>query len=279
MIVDAHQHLWRIGRNGHEWPTPDLVAIHRDFDAADLQSVTQAAGVAGTVLVQSQPNDADTAWMLEVAAETPLIKGVVGWTDLAAPEAPARIAGLARRPKLKGLRPMLQVLAEDDWILRDEVRPALAAMCDHGLTFDTLVFPRHLPFIDRLARDWPPLAIVVDHGAKPPIAATNGLNTAWAEAIKRVAQNENAYSKLSGLLTEMNDGQPHGDMAPYADHLYTVFGPDRLMWGSDWPVVNLSAPYTDWLGWTTAWLADKPPHARDAILAGTATRFYSLDRD
>ena len=277
MIVDAHQHLWQIERNGHEWPTPDLDAIYRDFEAANLQAVTQAAAVTATVLVQSQPNDTDTGWMLDVAADTPLIRGVVGWTDLAAPDAPARIARLARRPKLKGLRPMLQGLADDAWILRDEVRPALAAMIDHGLTFDALIFPRHLPVIDQLARDWPSLPIVIDHGAKPPIAAARELDGAWAEAISRVAQNENVYGKLSGLMTEMNPDQPHDDMTDYADHLYAVFGPERLMWGSDWPVVGLRAPYSAWFDWTAAWLTAKPSHARDAILGRTATRFYSLN--
>lgn len=276
MIIDAHQHLWQIGRNGHAWPTPDLHAIHRDFGVADLVAVTQAAGVDATVLVQSQPNEADTNWMLDTAAESRLIQGVVGWTDLAAPDAPATIAALARRPKLKGLRPMLQGLADDNWILRDDVRPALKAMCDHGLTFDALVFSRHLAAIDRLAEAFPDLSIVIDHGAKPPIASSAGLDTAWADAMHRLAHRENVYAKLSGLLTEMSPDQPRDAMRPYADHLHAVFGPERLMWGSDWPVVNLRTGWQDWYDWTLAWLADKPAADHVAILGRTAQQFYRI---
>lgn len=275
MIVDAHQHLWRIGQNGHEWPTADLGAIYRDFGPADLQVVTEEAGVTATVLVQSQPNDADTDWMLDIAAETPLIKGVVGWTDLAAPDAAARIAALARRPKLKGLRPMLQGLGDDGWILRDDVRPALNAMCDYGLTFDALVFTRHLPFIAQLAERHSDLAIVIDHGAKPPIS--EDLDFAWANGITRLAAHESVYCKLSGLLTEMAPHQSLVDMTSYADHLYAAFGPDRVMWGSDWPVVLLRDSYRAWFDWTSAWLTAKPPSVRAAILGGTATRFYTLN--
>lgn len=279
MIVDAHQHLWRIGQDGkkygHEWPTPDLTAIHRDFEVADLLAVTQAAGIDATVLVQSQPDDRDTDWMLEVAADTPLIKGVIGWADLAAPDAPARIAHLARQPKLKGLRPMLQSLPEDDWIIRDAVKPALKAMCDHGLSFDALVFTRHLPHIISLAHNWPQLAIVIDHAAKPPVAAKP--DPAWSEAMFRVAGRENVYCKLSGLLTEMAPGQPYGHMSAHADHLYAAFGPDRLMWGSDWPVVLLRDSYRAWFDWTAHWLEVHPlarPTDGNAILGGTAARFY-----
>ncbi len=278
MIVDAHQHLWQIGKNGHAWPGPDLAAIYRDFESDDLAAVTGEVGVTATVLVQSQPNDADTDWMLAVAERTPLIRGVVGWADLAAEDAPGRIAHLARQPKLKGLRPMLQGLDDDNWILRDAVRPALAAMVDHGLTFDALVFPRHLTVIDKLAEAWPELAIVIDHGAKPQIGATHGLAAAWAEGMATLARRPNVCCKLSGLLTEMAPGQAPDDMRSYADHLYSTFGPDRLMWGSDWPVVELRSPYAGWFGWTSAWLADKPAAERHAILGRTAARFYSLDQ-
>lgn len=275
MIIDAHQHLWRIGRNGHEWPTPDLDALYRDFGPDDLARICAEAGVTGTVLVQSQPSDADTQWMLALATISPLIRGVVGWADLAAPDAAQRIASLARQPRLKGLRPMLQGLAQDDWILRDEVRPALAAMMARGLTFDALVHTRHLSSIGQLARRYPGLRIVIDHGAKPPFGMPGDM-ARWRDEIAAVAQNTNVSCKLSGLLTEMAGGQNETVLTPCADHLLASFGPDRLMWGSDWPVVLLKDSYSRWLDWTRRWLADKPETTRVTIMGETARRFYQL---
>ncbi len=274
MIVDSHQHLWQIGQNGHAWPTPDLVPIHRDFAATDLTAEAGAAGVDATVLVQSQPSDLDTDWMLEVAETSPLIQGVVGWADLEAPGAPQRLAELARRPKLRGIRPMLQGLSDDHWILRDTVKPALEALLEHGLRFDALVFTRHLTAIDTVAKTFPDLPIVIDHCAKPPLAS--GSLTAWRDAIARVADNANVTCKLSGLFTEMRADQPLGDATAVADHVLSIFGPDRLMWGSDWPVVLLRKPYGTWLDWTKAWLDGKTADVRTNILGNNARRVYAL---
>ncbi len=274
MIVDSHQHLWQIGQNGHEWPTPDLDAIHRDFVTADLVAETAAAGVDATVLVQSQPADSDTDWMLDIAEASPLIQGVVGWADLAAPGAVEHLVELAGRPKLKGIRPMLQGLPDDNWILSDAVAPALEALRDLGLRFDALVFTRHLPAIGRLAKALPELPIIIDHCAKPPIAA--GDLHIWREAIARVADNANVVCKLSGLFTEMHPDQSPDVATPVADHVLSVFGADRLMWGSDWPVVLLRQPYGSWLDWTKAWLGGKTADVRSHVLAGTARRVYAL---
>lgn len=275
MSIDAHQHLWRIGQNGHEWPTPDLDGIYRDFGPEDLANACDGLSIDGTVLVQSQPSAADTDWMLAVASITPLIRGVVGWTDMAAPDATQRIAALARQPKLKGLRPMLQGLPQDDWILREDVRPALEAMIIHDLAFDALVYTRHLSFIDRLAKRYPGLRIVIDHGAKPPLGHPEDM-AHWQEAIAAVAQNLNVSCKLSGLLTEMPDEQNENVLTPCADHLLAVFGADRLMWGSDWPVVLLKDSYNHWFNWTLRWLTDKPETTHTAIMGETARRFYQL---
>ena len=273
MILDAHHHLWRIGDNGHEWPTPDLGAIYRDFDAAELNAVLTGAGVDATVLIQSQPADADTEWMLAVAAEIPQIRGVVGWTDLAAPDAPERIAELARRPKLKGLRPMLQGLPRDDWIIQPDVQPALKAMIDHGLTFDALVFTRHLPFVTEIARAYPDLAIVIDHCAKPPVGRRDGIKV-WREKISQAAKRPNIYCKISGLPTELPSGAPMNDLSQIVRHVLQIFGPDRLMWGSDWPVVNLQSDYGSWLSWASQELGDLASYDRRKIFYETASRFY-----
>lgn len=275
MIIDAHQHLWRIGQNGHEWPTSDLGEIYSDFGPEDLAAACDGLNIDGTILVQSQPSDADTDWMLAVAAATPLIRGVVGWTDFAAPEASQRIAHLARHPKLKGLRPMLQGLPQDDWIVREDIRPALEAMTIHDLAFDALVYTRHLPFIDQLARRNPDLRIVIDHGAKPPLGHPEDM-AQWQDAIAAVARNANVSCKLSGLLTEMTAGQGEDGLAPCADHLLATFGADRLMWGSDWPVILLKDNYSRWFNWTLRWLTDKPETTQITIMGETARRFYQL---
>ncbi len=279
MIIDAHHHLWQIGQNEHSWPTEDLGEIYRDFLPPDLMAASQGTGVTGTLLVQSQPSDADTRWLLSVADTSALIKGVIGWADLAAPGAVSHITALAQHPKLKGLRPMLQGLPEDDWILRPELAPALDAMVALDLRFDALVFTRHLPFIDTLAKRYPGLRIIIDHGAKPPIACRSShpeQTQTWRDYISQVAQNPNLTCKLSGLFTEMGPGQAVDEVTPYADHLLDCFGGERLMWGSDWPVLLLKDSYRDWMAWTLDWLKNKPDSVKSAILGETAHMTYHL---
>jgi len=276
MIIDAHQHFWRIGLPHCDWPTPDLAAIHRDFDPADLLAVARPVGVRGCIAVQSQPNDADTDWLLSVAADERFVLGVVGWADLAATHAGTRIADLAQRPGLVGLRPMLQSLADDAWITSPEIAPALDAVEACDLALDALVHARHLPHLLEVCDRRPGLRVVIDHGAKPPLAT--GSIDGWKAAIAPFADLPHVHCKLSGLLTEAAPDQAEADFRSVVDHLMAVFGPDRLMWGSDWPVLNLAADYDGWLMQAQRWteLADKD---RDAVFGGNALRFYGLNAD
>lgn len=267
MLIDAHCHVWRIGRNDHEWPTPEEPAIHRDFSLDDLRA---AGGPDGVVLVQSQPSERDTAWLLDLAQADPLALGVVGWADLTAPDAPARIAALAANPKLKGLRPMLQDLASD-WILDPGLEPAITAMVEAELAFDALVRPRHLRALLAFVRRWPTLRVVVDHGGKPAIG--EGALDPWRADIAALAAESGVHCKLSGLLTEAGQAPTADAVAPYAAWLLKVFGPERLMWGSDWPVLNLAGDYTAWREMCKAWAA---PAGRAALFGETARRFYRL---
>ncbi|WP_029909168.1 amidohydrolase [Caulobacter sp. UNC358MFTsu5.1] len=275
MLIDAHQHFWRVGRNGFSWPTPDLLAIHRDFGPADLAEVGAPVGLTGSVLVQSQADDRDTDWLLDLAADEPLVLGVVGWADLKAPDAPDRIAALARRPKLRGLRPMLQDLDDDAWIASPDLDPALDAMVAHGLSLDALVLTRHLPHLLDLARRRPDLAIVVDHGAKPPIATGEDAE-AWERGIDALAELPQVFCKLSGLLTEAGPAQPTDALAPYVRRLVTAFGPERLMWGSDWPVLDLAGDYGGWLALAKALSGLTDPADLAALFGGTCRRFYRI---
>jgi len=272
MLVDAHHHVWRIGRGDYGWLTPDL-PIHRDYRLADLRPLL--GDITATVLVQAAPTEAETAYLLNVARNSDgLVRGVVGWEHLGARDAPDRIATIAADPLLIGLRPMLQDIEDTAWILRAEVQPALAAMVQTGLRFDALVQPRHLPVLLALAARHPELPIVIDHGAKPAIAS--GSFQPWADEIALVAQDTPAFCKLSGLVTEASADWQVDDLRRYTDHLLACFGPQRLMWGSDWPVVNLAGGYARWREASLALLRDLPTAARNAVLGGTAAAFYGL---
>jgi L-fuconolactonase len=275
-MIDAHFHAWRLVRGDYGWLTPALGAIHRDVEVAHWRALAAPLGVRGGLLVQAAPTAAETEFLLGLAAAERDVLGVVGWTDLAAADAAQQVAALALRPGLKGLRPMLQDLADADWILQPQLTPALEAMAAHGLVFDALVRPVHLPRLRALARRHPGLRIVIDHGAKPAIA--QGEWQPWAAGMERIAAETDAVCKLSGLLTEAGAlAREPQQILPWLRHLLQVFGPQRLLWGSDWPVLELAGAYEHW--WhlcreLTAGLADSE---REAIFGGNACRVYRLE--
>jgi L-fuconolactonase len=273
--VDAHHHVWRLARGDYHWLTPDL-PIHRDYMVDDLRDLL--GDITATVLVQAAPTEAETDFMLTVARDScGLVRGVVGWTDLAAANAVARVVALAKMPRLKGLRPMLQDIADTDWILRPQAQSGLSAMTQCGLRLDALVQPRHLPVLLSLAERHPRLQIVIDHAAKPAIAQE--VFEPWATDIARVARETDAFCKLSGLVTEARPDWREDDLRRTVDHLLACFGPSRLMWGSDWPVVELAGGYRRWYAASQHLLQGLDAAARDAILGGTASRFYDLGPD
>lgn len=268
MRIDAHIHLWQVARGDYGWLTPDL-PIHRDYGLADARGA--AAGTDGVVLVQAAPTEAETRFLLDIARKSGgFVRGVVGWTDLAAEDAPARIAALARDPLLKGLRPMLQDIADPDWILRPDVARGLDAMAKAGLALDLLIRPVHLAHCLALARRHSDLAMVIDHCAKPDIAG--GAFVPWAEAIGVVAGATTISCKLSGLVTEAAGG----DIEPYARHAIRAFGPDRLIWGSDWPVLTLAGDYRGWHDAALALVERELSGAGAKAFGGNAARFYRL---
>lgn len=274
MRIDAHQHFWQLAARAGGWPPPSLAAIYRDFAPEDLAPLLAEHGVASTVLVQSLPSEADTDWLLALAERAGFIRAVVGWTDLLAVDAPAAIARLASNTKLKGLRPMLQDLDDEQWIANPALAPALRAMVEHGLRFDALVLPRHLPALLQCARDYPALSIVIDHAAKPPIAdASFGQ---WREDMAQLAALPNVHCKLSGMVTEAKQDWNVDDLRPYASHVLEVFGAQRVIWGSDWPVVNLARGYGAWLAASETLLAHLRQQDRNDIFGLNACRFYGF---
>ena len=273
--VDAHHHVWRLARGDYGWLTPALAPIHRDFSLDDLRPLLRVADIGATVLVQAAPTDAETDFLLATAnASAGLVRGVVGWVDCAGPDAVSRLAALAHDPLFKSVRPMLQDLPDPEWILRPEVRPALAALPGLRLRFDALVTPAQLPALLAMLDRHPDIAVVIDHGGKPAIGA--GAWEPWAALMAALARHPLVHCKLSGLVTEAGPAWRVASLARYVEHLLGCFGASRLLWGSDWPVVNLAGDYGRWVAAPDALLAGLSGSEREAIRGGNARRFYGL---
>lgn len=272
MRIDSHQHFWTLEARKGRWPPPSLVAIHRDFLPHDLVPELEHAGVDGTVVVQSLQEIADTRFLLALADRHPFILGVVGWADLKAGDAAETIRKLALHRTLKGLRPMLHDLDDPAWIDDRRLDPAIRAMEALGLSLDALVRTEHLPALLRFARRHPALPIVVDHAAKPDIAA--GGSAGWRDGLAELAALPGVHVKLSGLLTEADEGAGPDRIAPYVAKILSLFGTGRVMWGSDWPVLRLAGEYGAWLSLCESLV---PAAAQDAVFARNACRFYRLE--
>lgn len=271
-VIDSHQHFWQLDRGDYGWLTPDLEPLYRDFAPEDLAPLLEARGIGGTILVQAAPTVDETRFLLELAAQTPWVLGVVGWVDMAADDVAEQLEALALDERFVGIRPMLQDLDDPAWMLRPELDRAYRALINLGLTFDALVQPRHLEPLHTLLDRYPALPVVIDHGAKPDIAG--GAFEPWAGAMAQIADASAARCKLSGLVTEAAEQWQAGDIRPYMDHLLDAFGAGRLLWGSDWPVVNTAGGYDGWWDLTQAWLADQPEAIRAQLMHHTARDFY-----
>jgi len=275
MRVDSHHHFWRLYRRDYPWLTQEqFPTLYRDFVPKDIAPFLKECRIDKTILVQGAETVSETKFLLEIARVTPFIAGVVGWVDFAAKDAPDHIAELASDKKLVSLRPMLQGLAEDDWILRPELAPGLRAIPPNGLRFDVLIFPRHLPVAMKFFSRHPDLPMVIDHGAKPYIA--RGEMEPWKSQMTSIARDFPVFCKLSGLATEAAPGWTSETLRPYVETLIEAFGPKRLMWGSDWPILNLAGNYLDWFATAQKLTADLPKSDQAEIFGGTAARFYGI---
>ena len=279
--IDAHQHYWSVAYHDYGWlrPTSELAAIHRDFGLADLQPHLDAAAIDATVLVQAAPSG-DETWRLLRLATAPgsRVAGVVGWCDLLAADAVQHVERLAVQPRLVGLRPMLQDLDDPRWILQPALRPAIEAMVRHGLVFDALVKgARQLDALCAFAEEHGELRIVLDHGGKPPIAS--GALSEWRTDISRLARAPNVWCKLSGLVTEAGAGWRVADLRPCVQHLLTEFGTDWLLWGSDWPVLNLASDYGAWWLASIELLGGLTDAQREQVFGRNAVQCYGLQLD
>lgn len=268
-MIDAHVHLWRLNRHGCTWPGADLPALYRDFTTDDLWPTLAGAGVERVILVQSQQDEAESRWLLSLAAADARIAGVIGWVDLRVDDAVARIERLRAGGPLVGLRPMVQDQA-DDWYDDPTIDEVLAFMAREGLVLEALVRPRHLPALTRLAERHPSLSIMIDHAAKP----IDGLIvTDWFAAMEELARLPQVACKLSGLVTELRQDAADAAVLPVIGRLRGWFGTDRLVWGSDWPVLTMRQGYDGWLALARDAI---PPGSHAAVFGGNAARIYRL---
>lgn len=272
--IDCHQHYWKLSRGDYSWLTSDLQPLYRDYLPEDLQPELGRFQIGGTILVQAADTLEETEFLLKLAESHPTILGVVGWIDMAASNASSLLENLAKHPSFLGVRPMIQDIPDVDWMLKGKLTPAFETLIALGLTFDALVLPQHLKNLLTLCRKHPQLKVVVDHAAKPPIRES--LIDEWARDIAAVAGNTNAHCKLSGLLTEAPPNSTLATLEPYIDPLFDSFGPQRIMWGSDWPVVNMSNDYASWYQMAEEYVNRKLPEYYRSIFGETAALFYGI---
>lgn len=279
-IVDAHHHLWNRARHRQHWIDPyTMGAIDADFEPSDLAPLVATAGVTQTVVVQAVGSEAETVDLLRAAADSTLIRGVVGWVDLAAADVPDRIAGLlaaAGGDRLVGIRCLVQAEADPTFLDRADIRRGITAAGAAGLAFDLVVRQHQLPAAVRLAVALPQVSFVLDHLGKPSLA--RGDLDEWTRDLRTLARQPNVSAKLSGLATEANwSSWTPADLRPAVAHALEVFGPDRLMFGSDWPVCLLATPYQRWIDTLSELLDECDEKQQDAIWRQTARRVYRLE--
>ena len=289
MRIDAHQHFWRLSRGDYRWlegDAPALAPLRRDFLPADLLGALASAQLDRTVLVQAADSMAETDFMLSLASAHGFIAGVVGWADLADPKAVQTLERWSAHRVFKGVRPMLQDLPEADWIAQAPHPAVLDALTRLGLRFDALVLPQHLAPLLRFVRSRPELPVVINHAAKPPLAQghKSAAYAVWRRQIAALADLPWLHCKLSGLLTllpaqpapGLSTSEAVARLRPLWDDLLQLFGPARLMWGSDWPVLTLAAGYPDWVEVSEALAGTLSPSEQADLWGGTAARFYAI---
>jgi len=275
MRIDSHQHFWRYAPADYPWIGERMEVLKRDYLPGELEPLLRASGFDGTVVVQAQQAAAETDWLLALADAHAFVRGVVGWVELRAPNVDEALERYATRPKLVGVRHIVHDEPDDDFLLRPDFRRGLARLHAHGLVYDLLLFPKHLPRAVTVVAELPEQPFVLDHIAKPGIR--DALVSPWREELRRLAAFPNVSCKLSGMVTEApwSDWQPR-DIHPYLDSVLEAFGPRRLMIGSDWPVCLLAGDYARTMSVVVDWANRLSAAERDGILGGNAARVYGL---
>ncbi|MBB5358341.1 L-fuconolactonase [Rhodanobacter sp. ANJX3] len=276
-IVDAHQHYWQPDRGDYDWLAHAPALLQRSFLPHDLLGQRHAAGVHFSVLIQAAPSEDETRYLFDLARTDPGVLGVVGWIDMAADDATVRIEKLARDGDglLRGIRPMAQDIVDPNWLNNPLLDRAFDCLQAHGLTFDALVTIDQLPALHRRLQRQHELRAVLDHAAKPPIVDSE--NVRWIHWIDALAQLPGLHCKLSGLLTQLGEGQAETAIEPWVERLFASFGAARLMWGSDWPVLTTRSDYSHWLRLAMRLTAHFAPGTQAQLFASNAIDFYGLN--
>jgi L-fuconolactonase len=279
MRIDAHQHFWNLEKVKYPWLVPAFGPIYRTIEAAELEPLLKANGIDQTVIVQAADSYEDTEYMLETAAQYDWVAGVVGWVPLNKPdEAAKKLEHYTKNPLFKGVRHLIHNEKDPNWVVQPEVIEGLKVLASYGLTFDVVaVLPEHLQHVAALAEQIPSLKLVIDHLGHPPIKDKQ--MEPWASLIKKTAAFPNVYAKLSGLSTLADwESWSAEDIKPYIDYAFDIFGAERLLFGSDWPVANLAGDYTKVYSETNKALKGRSQAQIDAVLGETAIRFYGLGK-
>jgi L-fuconolactonase len=275
MRIDAHQHFWIYNPREYGWIDDSMRALRRNFLPADLIPEMQAVGFEGSVAVQARQRMEETSWLLQLAEHSPSIVGVVGWTDLCDRTIGTHLKKLSQNPKLVGIRHIVQSEPDDRFLMRPEFLRGVAALEEFGLTYDILIYAKHLPVAVEFVARFPKQPFVVDHLAKPDIK--NGEIRDWAEHIRALAQFPNVFCKLSGMITEADwHSWTEDQITPYLHVAFEAFGPSRLMIGSDWPVCLVAGSYSRATQVVTSYVKRHAPGAESEVLGRTAARFYRL---
>jgi len=275
-VIDAHHHLWNYDTEDYAWIGPEMNVLRRDFMPADLHIEMQQAGVDGAIAVQARQTLQETEWLLSMAAQNEFMRGVVGWAPLIDAAVSDDLQRLAAQPKLKGIRHVLQDEPDDFYMLRNDFNAGITQLRRFNLVYDVLIFERHLPqtiqFLDR----HPDQVFVIDHIAKPRIR--EGLLSPWRENLKELARRSHCFCKLSGVLTEADwqNWRPEG-IHPYLDAALDAFGPNRCLFGSDWPVLLLADSYAGWVATVKNFVSRLSSTEQARVLGGTAAEVYRLD--
>ena len=274
-IIDAHHHAWQYDPIQYDWIDDDMSIIKKDFLEEDIYSVFNQNGVEGSVIVQAVESPEETDFLLKLADQMDMIKGVVGWVDLQSEDVVDYLQEFQGKDKLKGFRHVVQKEPDPNFMLNDKFQRGIEALCQFDFTYDILIFPNQLPAANQLAKNFPKQSFVLDHIAKPYIK--DGKISEWSDNIKFLAQNKNVFCKISGIVTEAHwNDWTYEQIVPYLDVVVEVFGIDRLMYGSDYPVCLLAAPYDRVLGIIKKYFVTFPLADQQKIFSENATKFYKL---
>jgi L-fuconolactonase len=275
-IIDAHHHLWRYDAKEYAWIAPHMKVLQADFVPEHLEQVLRPAGVDGSIVVQARQSIEETEWLLDLAEGSNRILGVVGWLPLASPELPALLERFAGRPRLKGLRHLVQDEPDPEFILGERFNAGIESIRGTGLVYDILVHADQLPQTIEFVRRHPDQSFVLDHCGKPTI--TDGCFEAWRSNLELLGKHENVTCKVSGLPTQVCGGTwDLASLTPYLDAALSAFGPRRLMAGSDWPVCLLASTYLQWWSALCEWATVLDDQEREDFFCNTARRVYKLN--